>query len=54
MNELQGEFICPRYKNNGIIWNNYKNYEKGDFKKWLCRKEYIMANFKINGFFMKV
>ena len=41
MNELQGEFICPICNNNGIIWNNYSKYEKGDFKKWLCRKEYI-------------
>ena len=41
MNEIHGNFECPKCKYNGIIWNNYKLYLKGYFKNWICRDEYI-------------
>ena len=41
MNEIHGKFECPKCKYNGIIWNDYKHYQKGYFKNWLCRDEYI-------------
>ena len=41
MNQTNGIFICPKCNYNGIIWNNFKDYQKGNFKRWKCREEYI-------------
>lgn len=41
MNEMDGKFICPICNYNGIIWEDYPESNKEDFKHWLYRNEYV-------------